>query len=63
VIARQPSWCWRGCANRRASCTSPTTALDDLLGLASEQIDEDGLYRALDRLLPHKRTFERHLNE
>jgi hypothetical protein len=37
------------------------TALEDLLGLASEQVNEDRLYRALDRLLPHKPALERHL--
>jgi len=36
-------------------------ALDDLLGLASEQINDDRLYRALDRLLPHKEAIEQHL--
>jgi transposase len=40
-----------------------TTALDDLLGVAPEQINEDRLYRALDRLLPHKPALERHLKE
>ena len=37
------------------------TALEDLLGLASEQVNDDRLYRALDRLLPHKTALERHL--
>jgi hypothetical protein len=37
------------------------TALEDLLGLASEQVNEDRLYRALDRLLPHQHALERHL--
>jgi len=30
------------------------TALDDLLGVAPEKVNEDRLYRALDALLPHK---------
>lgn len=30
------------------------TALEDLLGVSSEKINEDRLYRALDALLPHK---------
>jgi hypothetical protein len=38
-----------------------TTALEDLLGLASEKVNDDRLYRALDRLLPHKTEIERHL--
>jgi transposase len=31
-----------------------TTALDDLLGVAPEKVNDDRLYRALDALLPHK---------
>jgi transposase len=38
-----------------------TTALEDLLGLPAESIYDNRLYRALDRLLPHKRAIERHL--
>jgi len=38
-----------------------TTALEDLLGLPSEKVNDDRLYRALDRLLPHKTEIERHL--
>jgi transposase len=37
------------------------TVLCDLLGIASEKINEDRLYRALDQLLPHKETLEMHL--
>lgn len=37
------------------------TALDDLLGLAPEKVNDDRLYRALDQLLPHKREVEKHL--
>jgi len=37
------------------------TALEDLLGVAAERIDETRLYRGLDRLLPHKRALEAHL--
>jgi transposase len=37
------------------------TALEDLLGLPADQINDDRLYRALDRLLPHKEAIERHL--
>jgi len=39
------------------------TALDSLLGLREEKLNDDRLYRALDRLLPHKRAVERHLKE
>jgi transposase len=38
-----------------------TTALDDLLGVSSEQIYDERLYRALDRVLPHKQAIEKHL--
>jgi len=37
------------------------TALDDLLGVPSDKINEDRLYRALDALLPHKDELCRHL--
>ena len=39
------------------------TALEDLLGVAPEQVYPMRLYRALDRLLPHKRALERHLKQ
>jgi transposase len=38
------------------------TALEDLLGLPAERIDDNRLYRALDRLLPHKQAIEQHLS-
>jgi hypothetical protein len=38
-----------------------TTALEDLLGLPPEKVNEDRLYRALDRMLPHKEALESHL--
>ena len=38
-----------------------STAMEDLPGLAVEKLNDDRLYRALDRLLPHKRAIERHL--
>ena len=37
------------------------TALDDLLGIRPEKVNEDRLYRALDALLPHKDAICRHL--
>jgi transposase len=40
-----------------------TTALDDLLGVAEEKINDDRLYRALDELLPHKEALCRHLQQ
>jgi transposase len=37
------------------------TALVDVLGVSSDRINDDRLYRALDRLLPHKEAIEQHL--
>jgi transposase len=39
------------------------TALEDLLGVAVDQVNEDRLYRALDELLPHKTAIEQHLKK
>ena len=39
------------------------TALDDVLGVAPEQVNEDRLYRALDALLPHKEGLFRHFQQ
>jgi hypothetical protein len=39
------------------------TALDDLLGVPAERVNDDRLYRALDRLLRHKQALETHLKE
>jgi len=38
-----------------------TTALDDLLGIPPEKVNDDRLYRALDALLPHKDAICSHL--
>ena len=40
-----------------------TTALEDLLGVATEQVYDERLYRTLDRVLPHKQAIEAHLVE
>ena len=37
------------------------TALEDLLGVPTEQVYDARLYRALDHLLPHKEAIEKHL--
>lgn len=37
------------------------TALEDLLGVPAEKINDDRVYRALDKLLPHKAAVEQHL--
>jgi hypothetical protein len=39
----------------------PATALDDLLHIEPGKINDTRLYRCLDRLIPHKTKFERHL--
>ena len=41
----------------------PSTALDDLLGIAPAKINDTRLYRCLDRLLPHKTKLEQHLRQ
>jgi transposase len=38
-----------------------STALDDLFGLPAEKVNDDRVYRALDKLLAHKEELERHL--
>ena len=40
-----------------------TTALEDLLGIPADRIDDHRLYRTLDRLLPHKAAIEQHLRK
>lgn len=39
------------------------TALQDILGVAPDLVNDDRLYRALDALLPHKEEIERHLRD
>ena len=39
----------------------PRTALSDICGVREEKVNKDRLYRALDQLLPHKSTLEKHL--
>src|SRR5437764_5432562 len=41
----------------------PSTALDDLLGIEEDKINDTRLYRCLDRILPHKTKLERHLKQ
>jgi transposase len=38
-----------------------STAMPELLGIPTEKINEQRLYRALDQLLPHKEALEKHL--
>jgi transposase len=39
------------------------TALEDLLGVGADKINEQRVYRALDAILPHKETVEKHLRD
>lgn len=39
------------------------SALGDLLGIPTEKVNDDRLYRALDQVLPHKDALEKHLKE
>jgi transposase len=39
------------------------TALEDLLGVRVDQVNDDRLYVGLDHLLPHKEAIEKHLKE
>jgi transposase len=41
----------------------PKTAMPELLGIPSNKVYDERLYRALDKLLPHKETLEKHLKE
>jgi transposase len=41
----------------------PSTALDDLLEIEEDKINDTRLYRCLDHILPHKTKLERHLKE
>src|SRR6202158_2704064 len=41
----------------------PSTALDDLLAIEEGKINDTRLYRRLDRILPHKTKWERHLKD
>ena len=40
-----------------------SSAMSELLGIPLDKVNDDRLYRALDRLLPHKEELERHLKQ
>ena len=40
-----------------------STAMPELLGVPSEKVYDERLYRALDKLLPHKKALEKHLKD
>src|SRR6202790_5340762 len=48
---------------RLAEHTYEASALGELLGVPAEKVNEDRLYRSLDRLLPHKMDLEKHLQQ
>ncbi len=50
-------------AGHRTALVSIDTALDDLLGIEEDKINDTRLYRCLDRILPHKTKLERHLKD
>ena len=53
---------------RRANCiwrnsSLPPVRLGELLDVPTEKVNDDRLYRALDKLLPHKNAMEKHLKD
>ena len=48
---------------RLAEHTYEASALTELLGVPAEKVNDDRLYRTLDRLLPHKTALEKHLQQ
>jgi len=40
-----------------------STAIPELLGIPAEKIYDERLYRALDKLVPHKKSMEKHLKD
>ncbi|MBP7572251.1 MAG: IS1634 family transposase [Acidobacteria bacterium] len=48
---------------RLAETVYDRTAMSDLLGVPSEKVNDDRLYRALDALLPHKAAMEKRLSD
>jgi transposase len=48
---------------RIADCLYERTALSELIGLPADKVNDDRLYRSLDKLLERKPDFEKHLKE
>jgi len=46
---------------RIADCLYERSALEDLMGLPASLVNDDRLYRSLDRLIVHKEAIEKHL--
>jgi len=40
-----------------------SSAMNELLGVPADKVNDDRLYRALDRLLPHKKSLEKYLKQ
>lgn len=55
--------CWPSSELAIAESWYEKTALEDLLGIKAEKINEDRLYRGLDEILPHKDGLSQHLQE
>jgi transposase len=48
---------------RLAEQVYESSAMSELLGVPADKVNDDRLYRALDRLLPHKEALEKHLKQ
>jgi hypothetical protein len=60
VLAR---WCDPSSELHLAEQGYESMALADLLGVPADKVNDDRLYRALDRILPHKDALEKHLKQ
>jgi len=48
---------------RWSRIAAPATTLDDLLGIEEGKINDNRLYRSLDRILRYKKQLETHLKD
>jgi transposase len=60
VLAR---WCDPSSELHVAEQGYESMALADLLGVPADKVNQDRLYRTLDRILPHKDALEKHLKQ
>ena len=56
-------FCEPGSELHTAEAWYPRTSLPDVMGVPTEAVNKDRLYRTLDAVLPHKEAIERHLGE
>jgi transposase len=56
-------WCDPSSELHLAEQGYESMALADLLGVPADKVNDDRLYRALDRILPHKVALEKHLKQ